>query len=286
MLWTKEELQFITEEFKKGLTKKEVYFAYAEKFKNKRTETSISLKIKRLKINLEESIVKRKKKNASSGEKNGMYGKIGPNKGLNKNNSDRIMESSRKISDSRKKMFNDGILDMSGEKNGMYGKPSWNKSLNKNTDERIFKYGEKISILAKERWENYDQVKKDKIIGILTLARNLKKKDTSIELKIEKVLADLNLDYIKQHNLSKWVFDFYLPYFNFVIECQGDYWHGNPMKFKECDLNETQLKNIERDSRKVKFLVENKINFIFLWENKIHNEIEKIKYNFSIIFSK
>ena len=66
-----------------------------------------------------------------------------------------------------------------------------------------------------------------------------------------------------------WVyFDFYLFDYNFVIECQGDYWHGNKEYFKE--LNDIQLKNIERDKNKIEYLRKNNIKSLFLWENEIY----------------
>ncbi len=77
--------------------------------------------------------------------------------------------------------------------------------------------------------------------------------------------------------MNKWVFDFYLPDFNFIIECQGDYWHANPLKFEENKLNEVQLKNMDRDKRKKIFIQENKIESLFLWECDIHKEIDSIK---------
>ena len=106
---------------------------------------------------------------------------------------------------------------------------------------------------------------------------NKAKKDTSIELKIEHLLNELGIRYEKQYRISKWVFDFYLTDFNFVIECQGDYWHANPLIFKENKLNEVQLKNINRDKRKKDFIEEHKIESLFLWESDINKNIESIK---------
>jgi G:T-mismatch repair DNA endonuclease (very short patch repair protein) len=277
MIWTKEELDFIENEYKKGLTKKEVYNSFVEFFGNTRTEYSISLKLKRLKISIDEDLIKKKRSNASSGSNNGMFGKEGPNKGLTKENSERIKNSGIKISETRKKMFASGELDLSGTNNGMYGKSAWNSGLTKLTDERVYNYSKNMSDSAKLRWDNYTQEEKNEIIGRLTLGCNKAKKDTSIELKIENLLNELGIKYEKQHRLSKWVFDFYLPEFNTIIECQGDYWHANPLLFENKKLNNIQLKNIDRDKRKKLFIGENQINSIFLWECEIHSNIEEIK---------
>lgn len=277
MIWTKEELDFIEYEYSKGLTKKEVYDRYVLQFGNIRTEASISLKLKRMKISVDEDLLKIKRSNANSGPKNGMYGKSGPNKGLNKENSERIRNASLKMSSTKKQLYMEGVLSVSGENNGMFGKKSWNSGLTKYTDERILKYGRSVSKKAKERWDNYTEEEKNLIIGRLTLASNKAKKDTSIEIKIEKLLLDLQLNFIKQYRVSKWVFDFYVPEFNTIIECQGDYWHANPLLFEDKKLNNIQLKNIDRDKRKKLFIEENQINSIFLWECEIHSNIEEIK---------
>lgn len=277
MIWTKEELDFIELEYTKGLTMKEVYNRYVLQFGNIRTEISIRLKLKRAKISVDKYLVKIKRSNAHSGENNGMYGKSGPNKGLYKENSERIYNSSLKMSSTKKQLFADGVLSTSGENNGMFGKKSWNSGLTKYTNVTILNSCKAMSEGAKRRWDNYTEEKKKFIIGRLTLGCNKAKKDTSIEIKIENLLKDLQLNFIKQHRISKWVFDFYLPVFNTIIECQGDYWHANPLLFEESKLNEIQLKNINRDRRKISFIEENEINSIFLWENEIHSDIEEIK---------
>jgi len=277
MIWTKEELDFIEYEYTKGLTKKEVYDRYVLQFGNIRTDTSINLKLKRMKISVDEDLVKIKRSNAHSGPNNGMYGKSGPNKGLNKENSERIRNASLKMSSTKKQLFADDVLSTSGENNGMFGKKSWNSRLTKYTDERIASTCKAMSEGAKRRWANYTEEERNFIIGRLTLGCNKAKKDTSIEIKIENLLKDLRLNFIKQYRMSKWVFDFYLPEFNTIIECQGDYWHANPLLFEESKLNKIQLKNIDRDKRKIKFIEENQINSIFLWECEIHSNIEEIK---------
>jgi G:T-mismatch repair DNA endonuclease (very short patch repair protein) len=226
-------------------------------------------------INSDE-LIKRKRSLANTGEKNGMFGKTGPNKGLTKDNSERMKTASEKISLTRKKLYSEGILDVSGKKNGMWGKKSWNSGLDKNQDSRIT-WGEKSSIAAKERWENLSQQEKDDKIFILNKSNKLKKKDTKIEIKMESLLTNLEIDFIKQHQVKNWVFDFYLPEINLVIECQGDYWHSNPNIFDHNNLSEMQMKNIERDERKRKYLVENNIHHLFFWENEIIKNIESIK---------
>lgn len=98
--------------------------------------------------------------------------------------------------------------------------------------------------------------------------------NNKIVLELLELLGNCNLIYfIKNYRYNKYIFDFYLIDYNFVIECQGDYWHGNPDLFKT--LNDIQLKNIERDKNKKRYLEESKINSLFLWENEIYRYKEE-----------
>ena len=55
----------------------------------------------------------------------------------------------------------------------------------------------------------------------------MKRKDTSIELKMERELKRNNIYYQKQVPLCKIaIVDFYLSEQKIVIECDGDYWHN------------------------------------------------------------
>lgn len=265
--WSKEEEEKLKYYYEKmGLSVSEFY----EKFD--RTKTSLEVKIGKLKLKHTEKQKSKIKSRLNSGEKNGMYNKIGPNKGLNKDNSKRILNASKKISKTRKKLYQDGILDTSGEKNGMYGKEPWNKGETKYNNKKIKDAAKKISVSRKRWWDDLSQDDKDKIIGNLSLAANKAKKDTKIEIIIKRSLDKMNILYIKNYKQGRFIFDFYLPDNNFIIECQGDYWHGNPKIYKT--LNEIQIKNKIRDKNKIEYLKKNKINSLFLWENEIYKNKE------------
>ena len=94
---------------------------------------------------------------------------------------------------------------------------------------------------------------------------------------VKDKLERLNINFIKNYKQSRYIFDFYLVDYNLVIECQGDYWHGNKKYFNI--PNDIQIKNIQRDENKIKYLQKNKIDSLFLWENEIHRDkdiLEKI----------
>lgn len=273
--WTKEEESELKYYYEKlGLSLSELFEDFIKKYPN-RTKNALEVKIGKLKLRHTKEQTSELKSRLNSGEKNGMFGKVGPNLGLTKENSDRMLNASKKISKTRKKLFKDGTLNVSGEKNGMYGKESWNKGETKYTDIRIENAGKKMSISKINMWNNLSQEKKDIIIGNLSLAANKAKKDTKIEIIIKDVLEKMNINFIKNHKCGRFIFDFYLPDNNFVIECQGDYWHGNPDYFTK--MNDIQLKNINRDKIKKEYLTDNNIFSLFLWENEIYKNKEYLE---------
>lgn len=273
--WTTDEeneLKYYYEDL--GLSPSELYDIFIKNYPH-RTLDSVKLKIAKLKLKHTEKQKSEIKSRLNSGDKNGMYGKVGPNKGLTKDNSERIKIASEKISKARKEKFENGLLSpLSGDRNGMFGKNPWNKGETKYTNQSLLEAGIKQSKNRKKYWESLSDVEKDKIIGNLSLAANKAKKDTKIEIIIKEVLDKLSINYIKNFRCDRYIFDFYLIDYNFVIECQGDYWHGNTEYFS--NLNEIQLKNIERDKNKVDYLEKNNIKSLYLWENEIYRFRENL----------
>jgi G:T-mismatch repair DNA endonuclease (very short patch repair protein) len=107
-------------------------------------------------------------------------------------------------------------------------------------------------------------------------------KDTRIELKISKILIENDIKFETQYDIyydeNKFKsYDFYLPKYNLLIEADGDYWHGNPIKFNKESLNEVQLKNIENDNLKNKIASENSYNLVRFWECDIMRKGFKYK---------
>ena len=243
-----------------------------------RSKTSTWLKIKRLKLrHAPEQTAKIKSEN-TSGVNNPAYGKPAWSKGQNKHTNSILKKASIKMSLTKKEMFRTGLLDLSGSKNGMYGRDAWNKGLTKENCNRIKISGEKGAKTRREKWILLPENEKQRIRKhCAIIGAKCNKKGTSIEIKMGDFLRGINIHYIPNHYWEGFVFDFYLPNHNTVIECQGDYWHGNPRKYGSSNLNAIQLKNIERDKRKLLFLQNNNMPSIFLWEYDINRDFENVK---------
>ena len=113
------------------------------------------------------------------------------------------------MSKSQRKFYEEHTEEHKGTNNPMYGK--------KHTKEAKRKIG-KASV------------------EFLSSGSMLNKK-TKIERKIEKELKKINLIYESQVPICKvGVVDFFLPDYDIIIECDGDYWHNRP-KEKQRDVD-------------------------------------------------
>jgi len=95
---------------------------------------------------------------------------------------------------------------------------------------------ERASKQAKGRW--------DLIRAGLADPPRPEMQDTKPELAVQAVLDDYKIDYIKQHKIGPYTFDFYLPDNNILIEVQGEYWHSfTAVKNKDLSKNSFILNN-------------------------------------------
>jgi len=86
-------------------------------------------------------------------------------------------------------------------------------------------------------------------------------KDTLPEKIVENKLLINNILYIKQYPYKLGVADFWLPEYNIIIECDGDYWHNLP-------------KRKQKDIIKTKWLENNDFIVYRFWESDIKNDIQ------------
>jgi very-short-patch-repair endonuclease len=104
----------------------------------------------------------------------------------------------------------------------------------------------------------------------------LQKFDTTIEIIVENILNENKIENIKQYNLFGYLFDFYLPQYKLIIECDGDYWHGYGLEDNE--LNEVQIQSRLNDKIKTKKAIGAGYTLIRFWEHEIQlNEYKGTK---------
>jgi len=276
--WSQEEIDLLRNLYENdGLSCDEIYLVFKDKYKN-RSKESIHIKITRYKLkHTEEQTSKIKSKNIS-GDKNPMFGKESYNKGLNKENTERIRVASEKISIKRKQMFLDGLLpDLSGSNNPMFGKAPWSFGLTKENDIRLFNSGRATSEYRKKEWMLKTDEEKQVVIDRLNKAMMSQHKATKIEIKVGNYLESENINFIKNHKLNGFYIDFYLNDYNIALECDGDWWHVNPLFFKRENLSIAQIKTIDRDLRKNIMFKNNNVEYLRFWEHDIHKNFEDVK---------
>lgn len=103
-----------------------------------------------------------------------------------------------------------------------------------------------------------------------------------LELMGRDLLNNLNIKFTEQTLIcDKFVVDVFIPEKNVVIQWDGDYWHGHPSTLKNGKPNELQRKNIEKDKRVNKQLIENGFKVLRIWQKDLVNNpnyvIEKVK---------
>ncbi len=98
---------------------------------------------------------------------------------------------------------------------------------------------------------------------------------TGIEKIIENLLKENNINYKYSFILENRQFDFCLLDYNIIIECDGDYWHGNP-KFYSI-LTEQQKMKQKDDLIKTNIAQNNNFFIFHFWEYDIMNNLDNIK---------
>jgi len=91
--------------------------------------------------------------------------------------------------------------------------------------------------------------------------RGIIQERTSIEIKMADELSERGIEYIEQYNLGdKFRLDFFLPEYNIVIECDGDYWHNLP------DVK-------KRDKSKNAYIKACGYSLYRFWESEINEDV-------------
>lgn len=123
---------------------------------------------------------------------------------------------------------------------------------------------------------------------------NQKTNHSGFEKKVQSIIEELNIHYVHQYkirllpeekvfNKREYIYDFFLPDFNLLIECNGMYWHASPEIYKFDDIiklprfGEVKVQHVwDIDSHKE--MVARKRNFKFetIWENKLLKTKETI----------
>jgi len=227
--------------------------------------------------------ISKKNKNRYSGRNNPMYGISLIEHWTSKYGKD--------IADQKHKEYLKKLSDaLSGEKNPFYGKKHSKKTLkiiqqkneiyrNNLSIEEKEKISKKLSDSQKKLYQQNpdDYISKRSKVAKITATKSYRYKINKIEQIVSDKLKELGLLCEYSVILDYYQFDFGSREYRFLIEVQGDYWHGNPKIYKKTQLNETQKRNMKRDKEKIKFAKKHNIQLYHIWESDIRSN------NFSVL---
>jgi very-short-patch-repair endonuclease len=152
----------------------------------------------------------------------------------------------------------DNHADFSGVNHPFFGKHIWK-------DKKHPK-----GMLGKEnKWGKHSNSEKDKI-RIARAKQVLPVRDTKPEIKVQNLLRELEIEFLIHqfmHIEHGYQCDIFIPSMKLIIECDGDYWHGNPLRNKELDGRQKRQK--EKDDLRTKELREQGYKVVRLWESDI-----------------
>jgi very-short-patch-repair endonuclease len=108
-------------------------------------------------------------------------------------------------------------------------------------------------------------------------AKKMRKNMTAPEKIMATLLKELKIPYESQVVLGEFIYDFRLTDSNILIEVDGDYYHGNPAKYDDKDLNAMQRKNKRTDQKKNMMAGGLKYKLLRFWECDIQDKGSTVK---------
>lgn len=142
--------------------------------------------------------------------------------------------------------------------------------------------GEKRKIKMSEFFKANPDIPRRGAMAMIKKLDNYKS-NTKIERILKEKLIDSgfmeNIDFIHQYNFlnkNKFVCDFSFPKYKLIVECDGDYWHANPLFYSKNNLTQVQKRNMGYDKSKNAYIKKCGWNILRIWEYDIEKNPEKI----------
>jgi G:T-mismatch repair DNA endonuclease (very short patch repair protein)/DNA-binding CsgD family transcriptional regulator len=145
-----------------------------------------------------------------------------------------------------------------GSKNGMYGRT--------HTDEVKQRLRESVAVqFSKPGAREHHAIKTCEQIK----SGNTGKAYNKLETKFAAMLDMMSVQYECQYRIGRFLFDFYVPFFNLLIEVHGTFWHADPRRYNHLQLTPIQQRNVSNDVRKSERAIRDGFNLIVFWESDI-----------------
>lgn len=173
------------------------------------------------------------------------------NKWKNKEYREKLEKSlkGRKFSEEGKKSLSEGQKGKQGYWKGKHLSEDHKRKISEAEKGKIPPWkGTKLSIDHKMKIMN-------------SVSKYFENNKSGIELKVENQLRKYGIKYFIQKPLDNghFIIDFYLPEYQLVVECNGDYWHS-------------RLERKKRDKELEEYVLSKGKDILWLWEHEINDE--------------
>lgn len=118
-----------------------------------------------------------------------------------------------------------------------------------------------------EKWKEESRIRAAKLLQNRVVDTNTKPQQI-----INNILEEMKIEYVNEENFKYYSVDNYLPQYNLIIEVMGDFWHCNPLKYKNA-CHTIQSNRIVKDKAKRTYIKNiYGIEVLYLWEDDIYNK--------------
>lgn len=146
--------------------------------------------------------------------------------------------------------------------NSLKGKKKSEEHIKKITENRRIYWSKEENRLA-QRDRRLTQLSENRVGRIV---------NNKLEQSFRDILNLCKIKYIQSFNSGRFVYDFYVPSKNILIEVDGDFYHTNPKKYPNGPIYEIQIKNIKNDKIKTEWAESNGYTLLRFWESDIEND--------------
>ena len=176
-----------------------------------------------------------------------------------------LSHKGRKLSDETKRKMSESIK---GEKN-----PMFRKIISEETRRKMSDSHKNQIPWIKGKFHSDETCQKIKFARSKQI---LPKKDTSIEVKLQNFLKDLNINFVTHKYMNDidhaYLCNIFIPSENLVLEADANFWHKYPI-------------GREIDHIRTKELIEKGFKVLRLWENEINSiNMEQFKEKLGVIY--
>jgi len=145
-----------------------------------------------------------------------------------------------------------------GEKNGMYGRTHTPEARAKIRAANLRQFSDPK---ARERHA---------ILTCKQIAEGRTGKSyNGLETRVAAMFDEQGVNYVQQYRVGRYLFDFYLPDTNTLVEVHGTFWHADPRFYDHNNLSKTQRRNVENDKRKAQRAERDGYKLRIIWEHDV-----------------